>query len=173
MVVLAGAMGAVSMADTPSWTDPSTWVGAGGALAVLGAAIKAVLDARRDRGQQRVTSEDLVREDLLTVTKEQRAELVMLRAELAAARVEMRQQNDQHWNAIRASEERADRFLDELRKLHSENDAVRSRYHRLLNYVTEVTHLVDVDRIERGLPPLPIPAWVDETIPRTQPPEHS
>ncbi len=166
-------MGPLTVTDTPSWTDPSTWVGAGGALAVLGAAIKAVLDARKDRGQQRATSEDLVREDLLTVTKEQRAELVVLRAELAAARVEMRQQNEQHWVAIRASEERADRFLDELRRLHSENDAVRGRYHRLVNYVTEVTHIVDVDRIERGLPPLPIPAWVDETIPRTNPPEQT
>lgn len=165
---MSGTQDILAMAELPSWNDPSTWIGAGGVLALAGSALKAVLDWRSGQRRDHASSEDLVRDDLLSVTKEQRSELAILRAELLSARTEMREQNDQHWVAIRACEERAERFLDELRSLHAENDAVRGRYHRLRNYVTEVTHVVDIDRIERGLPPLPIPSWVDETIPRAK-----
>lgn len=165
----AGAL----MADPLSWSDPSTWVGASGVAALAASAIKAAFDWRSSRARDRATSEDLVRDDLLIVNREQRTELVGMRGELAAARAEMRAQHDQDWVTIRACEERAERFLDELRKLHSENDAVRGRYHRLVNYIAIVRGEVDIDRIERGLPPLTIPSWVDETLlgPAARPPE--
>jgi len=163
------------VADTPAWSDPATWVGAGGLLAIAGSSAKALLDWRKDKGQQRATSEDMVRDDLLATIRDQRVELGQMRTELSAARIEMREQDARSREAVRACEERADKFLEELRKLHSENDMLRSRHHRFVNYFSVVREEVDTDRLERGLKPLPLPSWIDETIPgptaRMKPPE--
>lgn len=164
-------MGALVMVDTPSWSDPATWVGAGGLLAIAGSSIKALLDWRKDKGHQRATSEDLVRDDLMKILESAQAEAERMRKEHAAMRTEIREQDERSRTAIRACEERAEKFLDELRKLHTENDLVRNRYHRLRNYIAQVMGMVNVDRQERGVPELPFPTWLDETIGRTGEPQ--
>lgn len=149
-------MGALTMAESPNnWTDPSALVGGGGLLAILAAGVKTLLDWRRDKGQQRASSEDMVRDDLMKTIADQRTELARLstRCDLLNDRMD-------------AARDRENAVLAANAELRSENRAVRDRYHRLTNYISVLLATIDAERRERNLPPFAgIPAWIDEPIP--------
>lgn len=112
------------MADPSTWTDPSTLIGGGGALAGIGAVIKTVLDWRKDRQQQalsdrqqRVTSEDLIRDDLIGQLNAQRSEIQQLRQELGDARRELRAFQDLHMAAMADWQQRYGELFTEFASL--------------------------------------------------------
>lgn len=106
--------------DLPSsWTDPSTILGGGGLLAGIGAVVKTLLDWRKDRGSERISAEDAIRDDFQVEFQAQREEITRLRQELAAARQEIRAFQDVHQKAMTEWQERYGRLFVELAELRA------------------------------------------------------
>lgn len=122
------------MAEQPSsWTDPSTLVGGGGLLAIIGAAIKVVFDYRRDKGQQRQSGQDELADNLMATVTAQSAQITSLYKTIG----EMQ-------GAIRECEARAIRFQTDVAELRQENVGLRFRTHGLLSWLSTVPSLPDL-----------------------------
>lgn len=106
------------MAETPNaWTDNATLAGIAGLATAAGAVLKTVFDWRKDKGKERTSSEDLVRDDLLAMLREARTETESLRRELADARRELREHAAESARRLSECEDRAVRFFSELTAL--------------------------------------------------------
>ncbi len=122
------------MAESPNtWSDPSTLVGGGGLLAIVAAAVKTVLDWRKDRGQQRQSGQDALIDDLMATVTSQSNQVKDLYKTIG----EMQ-------GAIRDCEARAIKFQGDVTELRQENVGLRFRTHGILNWLAAVPSLPDL-----------------------------
>lgn len=105
--------------------EPSTQI-EGSAIAAIvavagaiGAMLKPTFDWLTGRRKDRVSSEDLVRDDLMTQLKDQRAEIIQLRLELSEARRELREFIVVHQQAIKDWQDRYNALLIEMAELRA------------------------------------------------------
>lgn len=107
------------MADTSNIPDNATLAGLIAAAGAIGAAAKPAFDWLTGRRKDRVSAEDLVRDDLMIQLKDQRIEITMLRAELSDARREVRELSSLHQATIKQWQEKYGEMLVEIAMLRA------------------------------------------------------
>lgn len=84
--------------------------------------MKPTFDWLIGRRKDRVSSEELIRDDMMAQLKEQRLEIAQLRLELADARRELREFSDMHQHAVAEWQDRYSKLLLEMSELRSAMD---------------------------------------------------
>ena len=109
--------------DLPSLTDPAMLTAIGTGCAALGAGGMRLLEWWGKRGSdetsQRVTAEELLREDLLVQNRELRSEVQQLRTELFEARKELREFGQLHYAMIVEHQKRYGDLLEQVAQLRA------------------------------------------------------
>lgn len=119
------------MAEPSTQMEGSTVAAIVAVAGAIGAMLKPAFDWLIGRRKDRVSSEDLVRDDLMTQLKDQRLEIVQLHAELADARRELRDFIGVHQQVIREWQDRYNAVLTEMAELkavvHGEEVSQKTR----------------------------------------------
>jgi septal ring factor EnvC (AmiA/AmiB activator) len=104
----------------------------------LGAIVKTLIDWRKDRNEdrlkantQRITSEDQIRDDLMSQIRDQRKEITDMRGELAAARIELRESIERHQRDIERYQTQHSEMLGKYEQLYAEVVQLRRGLGRL------------------------------------------